>query len=112
MSCVFCDIANGNIPCDKVYEDESVIAFKDLNPQAPVHLLVIPKVHISCANEITAENSSVISHIFEVIPQLAKNFEIQDGYRVVTNCGEDAGQTVMHIHFHVLGGRELQWPPG
>lgn len=112
MSCIFCNIVRGNVPTEKVYEDESVLAFKDLNPQAPIHLLIIPKSHISSVNEISEENSMIVSRIFEAIPKIAEQFGIKDGYRIVNNCGESAGQTVMHMHFHILGGRTMQWPPG
>lgn len=112
MDCLFCKIVNGDIPAEKVYEDDKVLAFKDINPAAPVHILVIPKQHISSVAEITKENSSVISHIFEVIAKLAQEFKLKDGYRVVTNSGEQAGQTVLHLHFHILGGRKMRWPAG
>lgn len=110
--CIFCKIAAGEIPSTKVYEDEICVAFKDLEPQAPFHVLVIPKSHISSADEITAENSAVIAHIFEVIPGIAKEAGLTGGYRIVNNCGDDAGQTVKHLHFHVMGGREFTWPAG
>ena len=111
--CLFCKIINGDIPCDKVYEDDKVLAFNDIEPQAPVHFLVIPKAHIRSANEITAENSSIVSHIFEVISKIAQDKGIdKDGYRIVNNCGEQGGQTVGHLHFHVLAGRNIGWPPG
>ena len=106
-NCIFCKIANGEIPSTKVYEDDTVVAFNDLEPQAPSHILVIPKAHISSAADITPENSAVIAHIFEVIPQIAKAENLENGYRVVSNCGEHAGQTVHHLHFHVLGGKQL-----
>lgn len=112
MSCIFCKIANGEIPANKVYEDESVLAFYDLEPQAPVHILIIPKAHISSAADITAENSAVISHIFEVAASIAKQKGLSDGFRIVNNCGDSAGQSVKHIHFHLLGGRDFTWPPG
>ena len=112
-NCLFCKIANGEIPSDKVYEDDVVLAFNDIDPQAPVHFLVIPKAHIQSAAEITTENSSVIAHIFEVIAKIASEKGIdQKGFRVVNNCGEDGGQTVGHLHFHVLAGRNIGWPPG
>ncbi len=111
MDCVFCKIVNGKIPSKKIYEDDLVYAFHDINPVTPVHFLVIPKKHISGANEIDESNSQVIAHIFEVIAKLAKEFNInQSGYRVVNNCGEDGGQTVPHMHFHVLGKKKLNWP--
>ena len=112
MDCIFCKIANGEIPSTKVYEDDTVIAFNDLEPQAPTHILVIPKQHITSAADITNENSAVIAHIFEVIAKLAKELNLGDGFRVVNNCGEDGGQTVMHIHFHLMAGRKLAWPAG
>ena len=105
--CLFCKIIAGDIPSTKVYEDESVYAFRDINPQAPTHILVIPKAHIAGCNGITAENSGVVSHIFEVIPEIARAEGLTNGYRVVSNCGPDAGQTVPHLHFHILGGKPL-----
>ena len=105
--CLFCKIIAGEIPSTKVYEDETVYAFRDINPQAPTHVLVVPKTHIEDCNGITAENSAVIAHIFEVIPQIAKAEGLANGYRVVSNCGPDAGQTVQHLHFHILGGKAL-----
>lgn len=110
--CVFCSIASGEIPANKLYEDDKVLAFYDLEPKAPVHFLVIPKGHIASAAEITPENSAIIAHIYEVIAKLAKELNLTGGFRVVTNCGEDGGQTVQHLHFHVLAGRSLAWPPG
>ena len=107
MDCIFCKIANKEIPSQVVYEDDKVIAFKDLDPQAPVHFLVIPKEHIKSADELNAENCAVIGHIFEVIPQITKELGLENGYRVINNCGEDGGQTVMHLHFHILGGVKL-----
>lgn len=106
-NCLFCKIIAGDIPSTKVYEDETVLAFRDIAPQAPTHILVIPKAHIGSVAEITAENSGVVAHIFEVIPQIAKAEGLDGGYRVVSNCGEDAGQTVHHLHFHILGGKKL-----
>ena len=105
--CLFCKIVAGDIPSTKVYEDEKVLAFRDIAPQAPTHILVIPKEHIGSVAEVTAENSDVVAHIFEVIPAIAKAEGLENGYRVVSNCGADAGQTVHHLHFHILGGREL-----
>ena len=105
--CIFCEIIAGNIPSTKVYEDELVYAFRDINPQAPTHILVIPKAHIESVNGITAENSAVVSHIFQVIPKIAAEEGLTGGYRVVSNCGADAGQTVCHLHFHILGGKAL-----
>ena len=106
-NCLFCKIIAGEIPSTKVYEDETVLAFRDIAPMAPTHILVIPKAHIGSVAEITAENSGVVAHIFEVIPQIAKAEGLENGYRVVSNCGDDAGQTVHHLHFHILGGRKL-----
>ena len=110
--CLFCKIIAGEIPSTKVYEDETVFAFRDIAPQAPTHILVVPKVHIPDCNGVSAENSAVVAHIFEVIPQIAKAEGLEKGYRVVNNCGEDGGQTVHHIHFHLLARRNLAWPPG
>lgn len=112
MDCIFCKIANGEIPATKVYEDDTVIAFNDLEPQAPAHILVIPKKHITSAADITEENSGVIAHIFEVIAKIAKEQNMDNGFRVVNNCGESAGQTVKHIHFHLMSGRNFTWPAG
>ncbi len=103
--CLFCKIVAGDIPSQKVYEDDTVLAFKDIAPQAPVHILVIPKAHISGVADITAENSAVVAHCFEVIAKLGG--ELPGGFRVVSNCGEHAGQTVPHLHFHILGGAPL-----
>ena len=107
MNCLFCKIIAGDIPSTKVYEDETVFAFRDIAPQAPTHILVIPKAHLSSVNDVCAENSAVVAHIFEVIPQIAKAEGLEGGYRVVSNCGADAGQTVHHLHFHILGGKAL-----
>ena len=106
-NCLFCKIVAGDIPSTKVYEDELVLAFRDIDPMAPTHILVIPKAHIGSVAEITAENSAVVAHIFSVIPAIAKAEGLDNGYRVVSNCGDDAGQTVHHLHFHILGGRKL-----
>ena len=106
-NCLFCKIVAGDIPSTKVYEDETVLAFRDIAPMAPTHILVIPKTHIPSVDGITAENSAVVAHIFEVIPQIARAENLVNGYRVVSNCGSDAGQTVPHLHFHILGGRQL-----
>ena len=105
--CIFCKIIAGEIPSTKVYEDETVFAFRDINPQTPTHILVVPKAHIGSVAEITAENSAVVAHIFETIPQIAAAEGLTGGYRVVSNCGDDAGQTVHHLHFHILGGKTL-----
>ena len=106
-NCLFCKIVAGTIPSTKVYEDDLVLAFRDIAPMAPTHILVIPKTHIPSVDGVTAENSAVVAHIFEVIPQIAKAEKLENGYRVVSNCGPDAGQTVPHLHFHILGGRQL-----
>ena len=105
-------IVKGEIPSKKIYEDESVYVFEDIAPTAPVHYLVIPKEHISKLDEVNASNSAVIAHIYEVIAQLAREKGLDDGFRVVSNCGESAGQSVFHIHFHLLAGRPLTWPAG
>ena len=107
-NCLFCKIVAGDIPSTKVYEDELILAFRDIAPMAPTHILVIPKAHIGSVAEITAENSAVVAHIFQVIPQIAKAEGLENGYRVVSNCGDDAGQTVHHLHFHILGGKQLR----
>lgn len=112
MDCIFCKIVGCEIPSDKIYEDEFVFAFSDLSPEAPVHFLIVPKVHIASVDEISAENSKYIAKIFEAIPKICKDLGITDGYRVVTNTGKDAGQTVSHLHYHVLAKRNLSWPPG
>ena len=106
-NCLFCKIVKGDIPSTKVYEDETVLAFRDIAPMAPTHILVIPKVHIPSVDGVNPENSGVVAHIFEVIRHIAAKEGLTNGYRVVSNCGSDAGQTVPHLHFHVLGGREL-----
>jgi histidine triad (HIT) family protein len=107
MDCLFCKIANGQIPSNKVYEDDRILAFYDINPEAKVHVLVIPKQHIDNVNEINASNSAEISYIFEKIPAIAAKAGITNGYRVITNCGADACQSVLHLHFHILGGEKL-----
>ncbi len=112
MDCIFCKIIAGEIPSKKIFEDELVYVFEDIAPVAPIHYLIIPKEHISSAKEITPENSKIIAHIFEVVAKLAKDLKIDDGFRIVNNCGESAGQTVFHIHFHLLAGRKLEWPAG
>ena len=106
-NCIFCKIIAGEIPSTKVYEDETILAFRDIAPQAPTHVLVVPKVHIEDCNGITAENSALVAHIFEVIPQIAAAEGLVNGYRVATNTGADSGQTVPHLHFHILGGKTL-----
>ena len=106
--CLFCKIIAGDIPSKKVYEDDLCYAFYDIDPQAPTHFLVIPKEHIGSCGEITAENASVVGHIFEVISKVAKDLGI-DSFRVVSNCGESAGQSVHHLHLHLIGGKTLKW---
>ncbi|MBY6836339.1 histidine triad nucleotide-binding protein [Clostridium botulinum] len=111
--CIFCKIIKGDIPSKKLYEDELVYAFYDINPEAPVHFLIIPKEHIKSVDELNEKNINVVSHIFKVINKLVVELDIaESGYRIVNNCGEDGGQTVNHMHFHILAGRNLQWPPG
>ena len=105
--CLFCKIIAGTIPSTKVYEDEVCYAFRDIAPQAPTHILVVPKAHIESVGAITAENGAAVAHIFQVIPAIARAEGLENGYRVVSNCGSDAGQTVFHLHFHILGGKAL-----
>lgn len=112
MDCLFCKIVKGEIPSTKIYEDESVYAFADIDPQAPFHAIIVPKEHISSAAEITEKNSVLIAKIFEAVAKIAKQENLEKGFRVVNNCGEDGGQTVGHIHFHLLARRNLAWPPG
>lgn len=110
--CLFCKIIAGEIPSTKVYEDESVYAFLDIEPQAPFHAIIVPKIHIASAAEITAENSGYIAKIYEAVAKIAKQENLERGFRVVNNCGVEGGQTVGHIHFHLLARRNLAWPPG
>ena len=112
MDCLFCKILAGEIPSTKVYEDDYVYAFKDIAPQAPFHAVIIPKKHIQSAADINSENSIYVAKIFEAVATIAKENNLGQGFRVVTNCGEDGGQTVGHLHYHMLGGRLLAWPPG
>ena len=113
MDCLFCKIIAGEIPSSKVYEDDLVYAFNDISPAAPTHVLIIPKKHISSANELNEENAAIVSHIFLVAAKIAGQLGIaENGYRIVNNCGKDGGQTVGHLHFHLLGGRNLGWTPG
>lgn len=107
MDCLFCKIISGDIPSSKVYEDDMCLAFKDINPQTPVHILVIPKLHIASADGVNAENSKYIARIFEVIPQIAAEQGLENGYRIVSNCGDDACQSVKHLHFHIMGGTAM-----
>ena len=106
-NCLFCKIVKGDIPSTKVYEDEKVLAFRDIAPMAPTHILVIPKTHIGSVAEVNAENADLVAHIFTVIPRIAAAEGLVNGYRVVSNCGGDAGQSVHHLHFHILGGKQL-----
>lgn len=107
MDCLFCKIVAGEIPSKKVYEDDMILAFHDISPMAKVHVLVIPKIHIGSATEVTPENSAYVQHIFEKIPEIAKSLDLADGFRVITNCGEHGCQSVKHLHFHILGGEQL-----
>lgn len=107
MDCIFCKILEGSIPSTKVYEDENVYAFRDINPMAPVHVLVIPKIHIPSMDAVNGENSKFVAAIFEAIPKIASAEGLKNGYRVISNCGEDGCQSVKHLHFHILGGRKL-----
>ncbi len=110
--CLFCKIIKGGIPSKKVYEDDQVFAFFDIDPQAPVHILIIPKQHITSAAQIDQTNSAVVAHIFEVAARLAEEYKLEEGFRIVNNCGDSAGQTVKHLHFHLMGGRQFTWPAG
>lgn len=112
MDCLFCKIINGDIPSTKIYENEWVYAFADIEPQAPFHAVIVPKEHISSAMQINEKNSFVVSKIFEAVAEIARENNLENGFRVVNNCGEDGGQTVMHLHFHLLARRNLAWPPG
>ena len=113
MDCLFCSIIKGEIPSTKIYEDDLVYVFADIAPQAPVHMVMVPKAHIASANELTEENAAVVGHIFAVAAKLAKEQGFaENGYRIVNNCGEDGGQTVGNLNFHLLAGRNLGWPPG
>ena len=107
MDCIFCKIVNGEIPCQKVYEDDLVLAFKDINPQAPVHILVIPKKHIDSAVALTEEDDQLIAHVFKVVGEIAKEQDLENGFRLVTNVGTDGGQSVKHLHFHILGKKQF-----
>ncbi|ADL12151.1 histidine triad nucleotide-binding protein [Acetohalobium arabaticum] len=112
-NCIFCKIANHEMDSDIVYEDEKVVAFRDLEPQAPVHILIVPKKHIATVLDLAEEDNELVGHIYQVASKIAEEEGIaEDGFRVVNNCNEAGGQTVFHLHFHLLGGRDLQWPPG
>ncbi len=110
--CIFCKIIQGEIPCKKAYEDDLAIAIYDISPVAPVHILVLPKKHISDMNEVAEEDLILFGHLQNVVRKLAQQMKLDKGYRMVVNCGEQGGQTVDHLHFHLLGGRSMQWPPG
>ncbi|EFA89458.1 histidine triad nucleotide-binding protein [Peptoniphilus lacrimalis] len=112
MDCLFCNIVKGQIPSEKVYEDNDVYAFKDVNPEAPVHILIIPKRHIKSVDELEETDKELVGHIFLVAKKLAKENKLENGYRLVSNIGEEGGQSVKHLHFHLLGGRSFNWPPG
>jgi histidine triad (HIT) family protein len=114
MECIFCKIANGEIPSDAVYEDEEILAFKDLNPQAPVHVLLIPKKHIASLDEVAEEggDKELLGHLLAKVRVIAEALGLENGYRLVCNCGEHGQQTVGHLHFHLLGKRQMDWPPG
>jgi len=113
MDCIFCKIVNEDIPADIIYRDDSVVAFSDLNPQAPQHKLIIPQKHIATINDVTPEDNQLIGHMVQTAKKIAKQLELaEDGYRLVFNCNAKAGQEVFHIHLHLLGGRAFHWPPG
>nr|WP_057978953.1 histidine triad nucleotide-binding protein [Caloramator mitchellensis] len=113
MDCIFCKIANGLIKVDFLYEDDKVVAFRDINPVAPQHVLIVPKKHIESVMNLQEEDFSLVGHIFKVAQKISNDLGIsENGFRIVNNCGTAGGQTVMHIHFHLLGGRDMQWPPG
>lgn len=112
MDCLFCKIIKKEIPSDFIYEDDKVVAFKDINPQAPVHFLIIPKEHIESADNLKEKHKELVGHIYLTAKKLAEENGLENGYRIVNNCRDDGGQTVGHIHFHVLGGRQMLWPPG
>lgn len=111
-NCIFCKIGRKEIPSEAVYEDESLLAFKDLNPAAPVHVLIIPKVHLDSLDSLTPEHLPMVGHLLDTVKTIAASCGLKDGYRLVSNCGDDGGQTVGHLHFHLLGGRMMKWPPG
>ncbi|WP_138159288.1 histidine triad nucleotide-binding protein [Peptoniphilus catoniae] len=112
MDCLFCKIIAGEIPSDKVYEDDLIYAFKDIDPQAPVHILIVPKEHIESLDDINESHKDLIFHISLKAKELAAKFGLTKGYRLVNNCKEDGGQSVNHLHYHLLGGRSMAWPPG
>lgn len=110
--CIFCKLANGEIPTEMVYEDELIAVFKDAAPQAPVHMLMVPKIHVASLDELNAENSELMGHMMLKIKEVTAKAGLTNGYRCVINTGEDGQQTVQHLHIHILGGRSMQWPPG
>ena len=110
--CLFCKIVDGEIESEILYEDEEIIAFPDINPVAPIHILIIPKEHIESADDLEKRHSEMVGKIFLAAKKIASDMNLDEGYRIVNNCGEDGGQTVKHIHFHLIGGRQLMWPPG
>lgn len=110
--CIFCMLASGEIPTNVVYEDDEIFCFHDAEPQAPVHVLVIPKKHIASLDDVTEADAELLAHIMLKIKDIAAQLGLENGYRVVSNCGEDAFQTVKHLHFHILGKRKMSWPPG
>ena len=110
--CIFCKISQSEIPSEKVYEDDKILCFKDLDPQAPVHVLIIPKKHISSLDDVREEDSELLGYIMLKVREIAADLSLENGYRLVNNCGEDGLQTVQHLHFHLLGRRKLTWPPG
>lgn len=112
MDCIFCKIAKGEIPSTKVYENEDVLAFNDIEPQAPVHIVIIPKAHIPSPADITKDNFEIAGKMFLAASEIAKELKLEKGFRIVSNCGEDGGQSVGHLHFHMLAKRSLEWPPG
>ena len=112
MDCIFCKIIAGEIPSTKAFENDHILAFYDIEPQAPVHIVLVPKMHIASLDEITAENAEVVGEIFKAVAELSQTLNLEKGYRVVCNCGEEGGQTVGHLHYHLLAGRHLAWPPG
>lgn len=112
QDCIFCKIGRKEIPAATVYEDDRLLAFKDLNPVAPVHVLIIPKVHIDSLSDLTEAHSELMGHLMNTVRAIAADCGLGDGYRLVSNCGPDGGQTVGHLHFHLVGGRPMQWPPG
>lgn len=112
MSTIFKKIIDGEIPAEIVYDDDHCLAFRDIHPAAPTHVLLIPKQEIPALSALTDDDAQIMAHLWTVIPQLARQLDLEDGYRVVVNCGPQGGQTVDHLHFHLLGGRQMEWPPG